>query len=304
MESSNVQSRSGSPPQPGEAHIRVRENGRQLVIDRGFSPTTSKNEEQEEECGREDSSSSSDVSKDDDTSSKRGRITAFSEASRRRLRAEVHSLHRDAESTFLTLTWHRICPAPDEAKRALDNFLKRMRRRFPDASALWKLEPQKRGFPHYHLLVYGLPYVPYDKLAAIWHECTNEVSDQHRASGVDVERSVHSDDGKLQGYLSKYFSKETSGWPTEKLDDEIAQAWEHPGRFWGVFNRDALPRAAWADWAAWVPAGDATWMIETLLREWGVDIPEGVIPPRMVVNVRGDPMEDLETFLSRMEERQ
>lgn len=302
MESSNLQSRSGKPPQVGEAHLRIREDGRQLVIDRGFSPTDLEPKEQEEE---DDACSSSGADSDEEESTaKRGRITTFSEASRRRLRGFVHSLRRDAESTFLTLTWHRHCPDPEEAKRALDNFLKRMRRRFPDASAVWKLEPQKRGFPHYHLLVYGLPFIPYEKLTAIWHECTQEVSDQHRESGVDVERSVHNDDGKLQSYLAKYMSKEMDGWPTEKLHGDTAKAWEHPGRFWGVFNRDALPRATWADWAAWVPAGDATWLIETLLREWGVDIPEGVIPPRMVVNVRGDPVKDMEGFLARMEARQ
>lgn len=303
MKGDTAHSRSGEPPKGvGEAHLRIREGGRQLVIDRGFSSSKPPPDENEEE--EEDSCGSSGADGEEEPSSKRGRITAFSEASRRRLRGFVHSLRRDAESTFLTLTWHRFCPDPEEAKRALDTFLKRMRRRFPGASAVWKLEPQKRGFPHYHLLVYGLPFVPYEKLAAIWHECTQEVSGQHRQSGVDVERSVHNDDGKLQSYLAKYMSKEMDGWPTEKLDGEKAEAWEHPGRFWGVFNRDALPRAAWADWAAWVPAGDATWLIETLLREWDVDIPEGVIPPRMVINVRGDPTEDLDAFLERMQERQ
>jgi hypothetical protein len=208
----------------------------------------------------------------------------------------VHSLRRDAGCTFITLTWHEQWPTPTEAKRALDVFLKRMKRRFPAASAVWKMEPQKRGMPHFHLLVFGLPYVPFQKVSAIWHECTAEASDAHRRSGVDVEHKVN-DDGKLQGYLAKYMSKETSSWPTEQMPGDLADTWEHPGRYWGVFNRRALPVAAWADWAVYLDHADAAMMIADLLEQWGIDL-DGVIPPSLTVNTRGDPKEMLTSLLA------
>jgi hypothetical protein len=108
---------------------------------------------------------------------------------------------------------------------------------------------------------------------------------------------VHSDDGKLQGYLAKYMSKEMDGWPTDQLPEAVAAKWSHPGRFWGVFNRRALPVAAWADWAVYLDHADAAMMIADLLDRWGIDL-DGVIPPSLTVNTRGDPEEMLASLLA------
>jgi hypothetical protein len=264
--------------------ITVRPEGRQLRILTNPYPEQTRNEDDE---------STKDVAK-------RKEITAFSEASRRRLRQLVHSLKRNTRSKFLTLTWHEHCPTPEEAKNALDVFFKRMKRRFPQASAVWKMEPQERGFPHFHLFVYGLPNIPYQKLSRIWHECTQEVSDKHRKSGVDVmEVGVQSDDGRLQVYLSKYFAKESYGWPTAQLPPKVAQYWERPGRFWGVWNRSQLPVAAWSNELT-IPKSAARWLIRKLVEAWDMDLPEGVIPPSMTINTRGDPMEYARKLLKRV----
>jgi hypothetical protein len=113
---------------------------------------------------------------------------------------------------------------------------------------------------------------------------------------VDVERAVHTDDGKLQSYLAKYMSKETTTWPTDQLPGDVADTWEHPGRYWGVFNRRALPVAAWADWAVYLDHADAAMMIADLLEQWGIDL-DGVIPPSLTVNTRGDPERMLESLV-------
>lgn len=265
--------------------ITVRPDGRQLRILTDPYP---------EQTHSNDDESTKDTEK-------REAITGFSEASRRRLRQLVHSLKRNTRSKFLTLTWHEVCPTPDEAKRALDVFFKRMKRRFPDASAIWKMEPQERGFPHFHLFVYGLPNIPYQKLSRIWHECTQEVSDKHRKSGVDVmEVGVQSNDGRLQVYLSKYFAKESDGWPTERLPDDVAEKWVFPGRFWGVWNRSALPVAAWSNDELTIPKSAARWLIRKLVEAWDMDLPDGVIPPSMTINTRGDPMEYARKLLARV----
>ena len=265
--------------------IMVRPDGRQLrIITDPYPEQTQSSDEGETRDGP-----------------KREAIETFSESSRRRLRQKVHSLERNVRSKFLTLTWHEKCPTPDEAKRALDVFFKRMKRRFPDASAIWKLEPQKRGFPHFHMLVYELPNIPYQKISRVWHECTQEVSDKHRKSGVDVmEVGVQSDDGRLQVYLSKYFSKETNGWPTEQLPDDVAESWKRPGRFWGVWNRSCLPVAEWSTTEIPIPKSAARWLIRKLVEAWGMDLPEGVIPPSMTINTRGDPSEYARKLLARV----
>lgn len=280
----------------GDACIRIRPEGRQLCIDRGMKPTP-------DHCPNADGTDDAEAVDHTGVSpTKRSRITGFSDASRRRLRQTIHRLRRDAESVFLTLTWHECTPTPGEAKRALDRFLKRIRRRFPDVSAVWKLEPQQRGVPHYHLLVFGLPFVPWQHLSRLWHECTAETSTEHRRSGLDVQngaRDVHSNDGKLQAYLSKYLDKCVTGWPTDQMSESDAQAWEHPGRFWGVLNRKALPVAAWGDWAVHVDHHEAAELISDLLDQWGIDL-GGIVPPSLTINTRGDPEEALTDLLSRL----
>jgi hypothetical protein len=262
----------------------VREGGRQLVIERGGTPEADEVDPPDELPEAEEASSSSTAT--------RGKITEFSEDARRRLRRLVHSIERDEDALFLTLTWHENLPTPDEAKAALDRFGKRMRRAFPGASFVWKMEPQRRGFPHFHVLAYGVNWIDPQAISRLWHEVTQEVSEQHRKSGVDVEW-VRSD-GKLQAYLSKYFSKAGEGWPEEAGED-----WKTPGRFWGVIARKNLPVAAWSDWRKYIHPNDAARLIGELLDEWGVDL-DGVIPPSLTVNTRGDPTERLDALLDRL----
>jgi hypothetical protein len=146
------------------------------------------------------------------------------------------------------------------------------------------MEPQKRGVPHFHVIVYGTRWLPVRWLTEAWHECTDETSDAHRKSGVDAEWVRGGQDGKLMAYLSKYMSKEMDGWP-----DVAGEAWNHPGRFWGVLSRSCLPVAPWGGWFVPMDAYEAGALIRFLLDRWGVDVPDGVLPPRMTVNTRGDP---------------
>jgi len=70
-------------------------------------------------------------------------------------------------------------------------FLQRFKRAYPDASAIWKLEPQKRGAPHYHMLVWGvemsefsyssngtgLPFASW--VPTIWHQIAGHGDKRH-----------------------------------------------------------------------------------------------------------------------------
>jgi len=135
---------------------------------------------------------------------------------------------------FVTLTYPSEWPGePEEWKRHLQNFLKRLVYKFPRSSGVWKLEPQKRGAPHYHLLVWGVDYV--DLLgfcSRAWYKVVGSGDTKHLRAGTRVEK-VRKWRG-VMSYCSKYLGKDV-----EKLP-----GWESVGRYWGVFMRDNVPWAA------------------------------------------------------------
>lgn len=170
---------------------------------------------------------------------KRGKITGFSFASRRRLMQTIARIRFDAPlPMFVTLTYPNKFPTPLESKKHIDRFLKRLHRKFSGVGGVCKLEPQQRGAPHYHMLVYG---VPFQELAYFvpfaWHDIAGDGDDNHlkfHLGLLDNElcvQEVRSRQGVMR-YASKYLGKtfEVSGW------DEV-----YPGRFWSVFGKENVP---------------------------------------------------------------
>lgn len=166
------------------------------------------------------------------TSKRRGQVTAFSAKSRRRLMRllrSVNQLQLQGLPVFLTLTYPAEWDGdPARWKRDLDVFLKRLGRRWPAASAVWKLEFQRRGAPHFHLLVFGVQSLPRDWVAQVWYEVVNSQDMSHLLAGTRVER-VRSWRG-VMSYAAKYMGKAGQ-----------APGGQLVGRFWGVYNRAALP---------------------------------------------------------------
>ena len=162
----------------------------------------------------------------------RGRITGYTYASRRRLMHLLHQIDREATAylpLFITLTYPSIYPATAlETKRHLDSFCKRLLRRYKDVCIIWKLEYQHRGAPHYHLLVFGVPYLPRDEIAQAWYKVVGSDDTRHRQAGTRVER-IASWNGVIS-YAAKYLGK------VVQATGDIS-----PGRFWGVYGRRNLP---------------------------------------------------------------
>ena len=275
------------------ARIDIRPEGRQIVIDRG-----SRSQEVDSGDRGEGSSQDGDSAQDGEDKNRdpvaESTITGFSEDSRRRLRDLLHSLKRDAGGLFLTLTYQNLDPDPDKAKRDLDTFWKRVRRRFPGASAIWKMEPQKRGVVHFHGMVFGVDFIPVGWLSKIWHDVTGEEDEAHERSCVDLEPFLNRD-GKIQSYLAKYMSETYDVWPGAEPDD----SWYTPGRWWGVLSRKNLPIAKWGT-PIYTGQAEAMYLISDLLDEWGADVPDGVVPPSLTINTRGDPAERLDQILDRL----
>lgn len=166
----------------------------------------------------------------------RGTVNVFSKASRRRLIRRFARL-RPGKATFITLTYPASFPDPSRAKQDLRALLERFRRRYPQCSAIWRFEFQERGAPHFHLILFDAPFIPFRWLRTWWADIISE----HLASGqlpfVRIER-CHSK-RKVMSYASKYVSKVTS--EASALFNN--GAYPHVGRHWGVFNKDYLPYA-------------------------------------------------------------
>lgn len=286
------QSVSLDAPAVDDACIRIQPEGRLLKIQRRSVALDDAAHDDEGVSAPSDL----DAQDHDRDVSARGDVTGFSEESRRRLRRYVHSLQRGADVLFLTLTYHETRPSPTRCKRDLDTFIKRLRRSFPEVGIIWKMEPQDRGVPHFHLLIYGVPFIPVQKWSAVWHEVTNEEGHAHRQSGVDIERNVN-EDGKLQSYLAKYMSKTYDSWPG--ADKRWTQG--STGRWWGLRFRDRLPWAAWAEWCVYVDPRKADALVSELLDQWGIDL-GGVLPPSLTICCRGNPEERLSQYLDRLDQ--
>ena len=162
---------------------------------------------------------------------KRGKIGGFTVKARGRLMTICACIRRDAAALFVTLTYPSAWDGdPKRWKRDLDAFGKWLRREFPGCSAIWKLEPQQRGAPHFHLLVWGIAFLHHQRLARRWFEIVGSNDPRHLAAGTRVE-AVRSRNGVMR-YASKLYMGK---------DFQMPAGWEHVGRFWGVIGRADLP---------------------------------------------------------------
>lgn len=167
----------------------------------------------------------------------RGRIKGFSPNSRRRLMRFMARLRMTGvRATFITLTFKGY-PTHAEAKRALHAFMSHLYRTYPQASACWRMEYQKRGSIHFHLLCFNLPFWPQKELSKTWTKITGE-----DASRVDI-RLVRSRRG-VMFYVSKYIAKVAKkGGSTSFIQVPYLHGYKkwRKGRFWGYHNKKHLP---------------------------------------------------------------
>jgi hypothetical protein len=217
------------PPATGEdgtnRALSTCHNSPQIVMRAGASLLTVKREKVEREKEEEVEAK---------TGQKRGKIAGFSAKSRNRLMRTLASVKRDNLPLFVTLTYPAEFPSIEQAKKQLDNFLKRLARKFPAVAGVWKLEPQKRGAPHFHLLIWGVGYIDLLVFAPVaWYQVVKSGDPNHlkwhqgELGNAPCVQQIESQKGVFW-YASKYMSKEVGS----ELD------W---GRWWGVFYRERLP---------------------------------------------------------------
>ena len=145
-------------------------------------------------------------------------MRGFSSKSRKNISDNVQILDYEKltnqdqiKAKFLTLTYPKNYPDPKTAKKHLQTLFKRLKRKFPKCSGVWKYEPQKRGAPHFHIMFYNLPYLAKEELSAMWLEI---IGDQYadysqgykRAPFTRIE-TIRTHKG-CASYVSKYIAKD------------------------------------------------------------------------------------------------
>lgn len=152
---------------------------------------------------------------------------------------------------FITLTypsdWKVVVPTAAAAKRHLHTLRKRFERNFGRKFfALWKMEFQRRGAPHFHILA-PVPNGPEFRewLSAAWVEVVNHPDPIERkkhllaGTGVDKAKGVTADTAQR---ISFYFSKHSSaGKGPKEYQNTPPEEWVTTGsvgRFWGYWGLD------------------------------------------------------------------
>jgi len=166
-----------------------------------------------------------------------------------------------ASVKFITLTYGQKFPDAEKAKRDLQVFWQRVRRIHPSACAVWRLELQRRGFIHFHLILIGVPFWDKEDMAATWADvigpeycdCSGPVP---RAPFTRIER-VQSP-GQMRRYLTKYVCKRATAETLPRVEASASVSGvaasagfnspsystaDFVGRQWGVMNRESFPFA-------------------------------------------------------------
>lgn len=179
-------------------------------------------------------------------------------------------LYRDADGNLtgrvpamVTLTypgdWLTVAPTGRVAKRHLQRFFKRYERAWDEPVVLiWKQEFQRRGAPHFHLLMSpphgrarwaedldGQPVAGAGQffrqwLSEVWADIVDHPEAEERArhlragTGVDFAEGLRASDPKR---VAVYFLKHNVAGDKE-YQHVVPDAWQEPGcgpgRFWGV----------------------------------------------------------------------
>jgi len=162
---------------------------------------------------------------------KRGTVQTLSNPSRFRLMRTLSAVRwRELPApVWCTLTYHHT--ADIHPARAIEDFhawISRIKRKLVTCQYVWRLEMQKRGVPHFHVVLWppnhskacqSLPYREW--LSAQWHQVVSPGDKAHSRHGAKIDQLNSYRHAAI--YVSKYVSKETT-------TDGVA----YRGRRWGT----------------------------------------------------------------------
>lgn len=194
-------------------------------------------------------------------------VVSWSDKSRSRMVERLATLDYspfDIEGTtlaFLTLTypgdWLAVASTASDSKKHLRALQKRFERSFGRPFfAVWKMEFQHRGAPHFHLLApipIGVQF--HEWLSIAWTEIVNHPNPEEKAkhllagTGTDYAKGINADNPQR---ISFYFSKHSSANKGPKEYQNIPPTeWIEAGsvgRFWGYWGlKTAISRKGISD---------------------------------------------------------
>jgi hypothetical protein len=131
---------------------------------------------------------------------------------------------------MLTLTYPEAYPVDGRiCKRHLNTLLTRLRQKYTAVSYLWFMEFQKRGAPHFHILVDR--FIPHDWLAEAWYKIVDSGDEKHLQAGTQADK-IRSQNG-AKHYVVKYAAK-----CNQKA---VPIGFRRVGRYWGA-SRNVKPQ--------------------------------------------------------------
>lgn len=166
---------------------------------------------------------------------KRGACTGFTAQSRKRLLEQLAKCRNCNSGLFVTLTYPgEYSFDPRRWKRDLATFRKRLLRIQPNCGAFWRLEFQKRGAPHFHLLIFNQTASArrlrqWIKLA--WYQIVGSGDERHYKAGTQVDLITSRKHAMC--YASKYAAKTSD---QDVADQEALAHLRGVGRVWGTFG--------------------------------------------------------------------
>lgn len=137
---------------------------------------------------------------------------------------------------FYTLTYPKSYPEnPQDWKSHLSAMVRRLKRKYPGVCGTWRLEPQKRGAPHFSGFLWGCDELTTELgkrwFSRQWFEIVDSGDDKHLLAGTGISKELMIETRIY--YLAKYQAK------SEKGGDK--QEFKYPvGRYWGCFGRERL----------------------------------------------------------------
>lgn len=174
---------------------------------------------------------------------KRAAITGFSEKSRWNLimKTAVWDWHKIGPSVFVTLTYpdgYKM-EAPSERNKHRYKWHRYLESwRGCNTPVLWRVEYAERKsgemvgtvMPHWHMLILGVEYVPYQLVNEWWRKSIG------REGYVRTDVRAVTNDGGVRRYLAKYLSKDATS-------NSLVRATYHNirGRHWGVLREEEIP---------------------------------------------------------------
>jgi len=158
----------------------------------------------------------------------------------------------------LTLTYPSIYPKDGQViKEQLDVYSKQIKRfcaPYGGVTFIWKMEFQRRGAPHYHLILITKQPIPlkslrtwalksWSRLVAKWINTTDYSEEEkqdsikkHKLAGIEADKVRKSKQG-LISYVVWYISKGSHKGKAKEHQHDVPEEYQNIGRWWGIYGK-------------------------------------------------------------------